>query len=172
MSKYATATVEGFTDYHEERGRELPGTWEETAINAALFLASEWIDNVYGSSFIGQKTGGFIQPNEWPRIGAAIQDPKYGYVFPNDAIPEQVTHAVYEAAWREMVSPGSLLVDYTPGKYRRVSVDGAVSVDYAQFSSASDVQTEFPVIDQLLRWLLDNCSGAAGSAYSGMTVRA
>lgn len=170
MGKYATVNIDGFTAYHEARGRELPGTWDDDKINASLLLASEWVDRVYGSSFIGQKTGGFLQSNEWPRIGAAIRDPKYGYAFPSDAIPDQINSAVYEAAYRDCASPGALLVDYTPGKYKSVSVDGAVSVDYVQFSSAADMQTTFPVIDQILYWLLD-IGGAEFASYSGPVSR-
>ncbi|AHJ10699.1 hypothetical protein P106B_16 [Rhizobium phage vB_RglS_P106B] len=171
MAKYTTATVAGFETYHEARGRERPGTMTDPIVEAALLVASEWIDRVYGSSFIGRKTGGFVQVREWPRIGAVIIDPRYGYAFPSDAIPEQLTNAVYEAAWRQANSPGSLLVDYTPGKYSSVSVDGAVAVQYRQFSSAADVQTSYPIIDQLLYWLLDSDSGAYLSSFSGGVVR-
>jgi hypothetical protein len=170
MSKYATVTIAGFATYHTERGHEPPGTWDDEKINASLLTASEWIDRVYGAAFIGQKTAGFTQANEWPRTGAAIKDPKYGYAFPSNAIPEQINAAVYEAAYRDCISPGSLLVDYTPGKYKSVSVDGAVSVDYVQFASASDMQTTFPVIDQILYWLLDSNSSAFAS-YSGFATR-
>lgn len=171
MAKYATATVEGFTAYHEERGRELPGTWDDAYINAALLIASEWIDNTYGPSFIGQKFGGFLQDREWPRLGAVIDDAKYAYVFPTDEIPEQVISAVYEAAWRQALTPGSLIVDYTPGKYKSVNVQGAISVEYAQFSSASAIQTTYPIIDQLLYWLIDGSSDGAMSSYSGAIAR-
>jgi hypothetical protein len=171
MAKYSTATVAGFTDYHAARGRELPGTWDEDLINAALLVASEWIDNVYGASFIGQKVGGFTQDREWPRIAAVIEDPRYGYAFPSDAIPDKLIEAVYEAAFRQAVNPGSLLVDYTPAKYKSVSIDGAVSVEYAQFSSAYQTQTSYPIIDQLLYWLLCNSSSAAVSSYSGSIIR-
>lgn len=171
MAKYTTTTAEGFETYNEDRGRTVPGTWDASKINVALLVASEWIDRIYGPSFIGQKTAGFLQVREWPRIGAAIVDPKYGYAFPNDVIPDQVTNAVYEAAFREATTPGSLQVDYTPGKYKSVSVDGAVSVEYASFNFASDVQTTYPIIDQLLYWLIDTDSGAAMSSFSGAVVR-
>lgn len=171
MGKYADATVAGFTIYHEDRGREVPGTWDDGLITSALIIASEWIDNTYGPSFIGQKTGGFVQPREWPRLGAVINDARYAYVFPTDVVPEQVIDAVYEAAWRQANKPGALLVDYTPGKYKSVNVQGAVSVEYAQFSSASEVQTMYPIIDQLLYWLIDGSSSGAMSSFSGAITR-
>lgn len=169
MAKYATATVEGFETYWEERGVEIPGTWGEPSIEAALLVASEWIDGTYGALFVGEKTGGFLQDREWPRINAQIVNPNYYYTFPNNEIPQQVIYAVYEAAYRQAANPGSLLIDYTPGKYKRVSIDGAVSVEYAGVNFASDVQATFPRIDQLLSALFDN--NADYSMYSGGSVR-
>lgn len=169
MAKYATASVEGFVDYHEQRGKIVPATWEDSTIEAALLVASEWIDGIYGSSFIGEKADGYPQEREWPRINAVIENYKYTYVVPSSEIPTKVLQAVYEAAFRQAQSPGSLLVDYTPGKYNSVSVDGAVSVDYRHFTFASDAQTSFPIIDQLLFDYLNSWGNV--SSYSGPAIR-
>lgn len=168
MSKYSTVTVAGFTEYQEARGRVVPGTWDDAKIEAALLVASEWIDSVYGQSFVGFKTLGFLQDREWPRTGAVtLTDPPY--TFPNDAIPDRVTNAVYEAAWREGNATGALNIDFTPSKYRRVSVDGAVSVEYSGATFASDVQPQFSIIDQILQPLL-SVSGNL-SVFSGAVSR-
>jgi hypothetical protein len=168
MSKYADATATGFSDYHEARGREVPGTWDETKINASLLIASEWLDMTFGKTFVGEKTAGFLQEREWPRVNAVTRDPRYSYAVPTDIIPTQIIQAVYEAAYRDAQTPGILLVDYTPDKFKRVSVDGAVAVEYRQFTFASEKQTSIPIIERLISDFLydDN-----GSAYSGAIAR-
>lgn len=168
MSKYSIATSTGFAEYHDERGRDVPGTWDDAKINAALLVASEWLDDTFGKSFIGEKTGGFLQEREWPRVNAVTRDPRYSYAFPSDAIPVNVIKAVYEAAYREAQTPGVLLVDYTPEKFKSVSVDGAVAVQYRQFSSASETQLSIPIIERLIHDLIydDN-----GSSFSGRLTR-
>lgn len=170
MAKYADATVAGFTTYHEARGREIPGTWDDDKIEASLLVASEWIDDRYGPSFLGYKTDGFLQDREWPRTTAVVTTSIPPYIIATDEIPERVIHAVYEAAWRDGNASGSLSVDYTPNKYNRVAIDGAVSVEYASLNFASDIQMTIPVIDALLAPLLDlNSIGFA--AYSGASSR-
>lgn len=154
MAKYSTATQAGFETYCEDRGKEIPATADADDINAALLVASEWIDGTYGNLFVGQKTAGFLQDREWPRTGAAVNDPRYGYAFTDSEIPARVTEAVYEAAFRQLVSPGSLLVDYVPRKYKSVDIDGAIAVEYAQFSTSAEVQSTYPAIDRLLEPLL------------------
>lgn len=168
--KYSTATVEGFIAYHDLRNHEIPATWEEDQIEASLLVASEWIDNIYGNSFIGQKTLGFLQEREWPRINASVLDIRYPYIFGPEEIPERITKAVYEAAYRDRSNPGSLMVDYTPGKYKSVEISGAVSVDYAQFAFASEIQSTYPIIDNILEILLTTANSL--SIYSSSSVRA
>ena len=169
MAKYSNTSVAGFAEYMEARGREIPGTWTDEIIDAALLLASEWIDGVYGRLFSGQKAGGFLQDREWPRTGAYSNTIPV-YTFPSDVIPDQIASAVYEAAFKQASNPGSLIVDYTPGKYKSVSIEGALSVEYAQFSSASEVQTQFSLIDMILDPLLA-ALGAGFSSYSGVASR-
>lgn len=167
-------TKEGFAAYHEERGREIPGTWDDDVVNAALLSASEWIDGVYGPSFVGHKTGGFLQEREWPRINAQVKASGYWgeyYVFPDNAVPDRVIHATYEAAWRHATTPGSLLVDYTPGKYKSVTIEGALSVDFRQFDQSSEIQVQIGAVDTLLWPLLEQSSGSKNSSYSGGTQR-
>lgn len=168
MAKYVAATIEGFTSYHEERGRIIPGTWDEEKIESSLLVGSEWIDGSYGESFSGYKTGGFLQDRQWPRTSASSNTYPI-YIFGVNEIPQILINAVYEAAYREAANPGSLLKDYTPGKYRRVSIDGALSVEYAGFSLASDIQTTFPVIDRILAPLLTSSSSFA--SFTGSSSR-
>lgn len=165
-------TAAGFDAYLTARGRAIPaGTDPEK--EAALLVASEWIDAVYGGSFSGSKTGVAgvrrDQIRAWPRTGA-WENIDYS-TFPNDAIPREVEYATYEAAQRQMTTPGSLSLDYTPGKYKSVAVSGAISVTYAQFSAAADVQTQFTLIDQILAPLLTGNGDGSFSSLSGSLAR-
>lgn len=169
---YGDAT--GFTAYFTARGKTVSGSWHTADINAALLVASEWIDGIYGPSFIGHKTGGFTQEREWPRTGAqARATGVWGsyYNFPTDVIPDEVKNATYEAAYRQLSTPGSLSVDYTPAKYKKLSIDGAVSLEYAQFSNAAETQTKLTIVDTILALLLDSNSPNQMSSLSGSMSR-
>jgi len=157
-----------FTTYHEARGRTVPGTWDTDKIEAALLVASEWIDNKYGDRFVGFKTGGYAQEREWPRETAwARSTPEY--IFDDDEIPTEVVYATYEAAFREATSLGSLYADYDPQKYNSVSISGAISVQYAQNLDVNSVQKQIQIIEQLLSVLFGNDPG--GSSLSGGSYR-
>lgn len=160
-------TVAGFKSYMEGRGKVIPVTWEDDDIEAALLVASEWIDGKYQPSFPGLKVGLRAQIREWPRTGAFDI---YGYNLPPDAVPREIENATYEAAFRQASKPGSLTVDFTPGKYKRVSVDGAISVDYTQFTWAADIQTQIAIVDAILYPILTN-NGGNFSMLSGASVR-
>lgn len=163
-------TIEGFTAYFNERGTDLPATLEDETIEPALLVASEWIDRTYGSSFSGTKTGGFLQDREWPRTGA-VTNTTPAYAFSNSEIPAQLAYATYEAAYRHISTPGSLLIDYTPNKYQSVRIDGTLSVEYTNFNFASEIQKQFPVINQILSELFEYNSASGISAYSGAVTR-
>lgn len=178
---YGDAT--GFEAYFTARNKNISGSWHTTAINAALLVASEWIDGCYGNFFIGEKTGGFTQEREWPRKSATVVEkqsryslePSFGFVayytFPDTEIPERVINATYEAAYRQLTTPGSLEVDYTPGKYKSVSIDGALSVEYQQINSYTEVQLQIGAVDRLLWPLLDSSMGGGMSNLSGGSSR-
>ncbi|MAK38202.1 MAG: hypothetical protein CMC15_18730 [Flavobacteriaceae bacterium] len=163
-------SYEGFTSYHEERGREIPDSWDETYLNSVLLVASEYIDNSYGNSFSGYKASGYDQEREWPRLSAYINIYPYTAIA-SDSIPERVVSAVYEAAWREAETTGSLQKDYTPNKYKSVKVEGAVEVEYSQFNHSSETQLEIPIVNSLLSIFFDKNSGAETSSLSGKGVR-
>lgn len=165
MTFYGTA--EGFRDYHTARGRDVTDYADDALVEAALLVASEWIDAVYfPPSWPYYKTGGSAQVRHWPAIGVIDG---YGYAVPKDTVPYQVEHATYEAALRHLQSPDALSPDYTPNKYKRVSIHGSVSVDYAKTDQAFDVQSQYPIIDLILESLLGG--GGRMSALSGAVAR-
>lgn len=155
-------TVNGFTAYITERNIT-PASDDTNVIQTALIVASEWLDAIYRSSFPGLKVGQRDQQREWPRTGA--QD-IYGYSVPSDSVPREVEFATYEATLRQMATPGSLSLDYTPPKYKQASVTGAVAVTYSSFDSVRDAQIKFQKIDEHLSPILraSRDSGLVGSA--------
>lgn len=180
---YGDAT--GFDDYFTARGKDIPGTWTTQDIEAGLLVASEWIDGIYGSSFVGYKTGGFTQEREWPRTNATVVEnvklytfdrSSYmdgpAYTFGTNEIPDRVKNATYEAAFRHLTTPWSLETDYTPGKYKSVSIDGALSVEYNQINSYTEVQLQIAAVDRLLWPLLETSIGGGTSGLSGGSFRA
>jgi hypothetical protein len=162
MSFYGTAA--GFRVYHEARGRDVSGALfvDDDDVEASLLVAAEWLDGKYGSLFSGLKVGAREQVREWPRNGSID---RYGYAIAADVAPVEVINATYEAAYKDRITPGSLSVDWTPGKYKRVSIDGAVSVEYMQFNSVFDLQTRIAMVDQILAPIL---TGSLGG-YSGLS---
>lgn len=166
MTDYGS--VAGFKTYHTARGRAaIIAAFEDDEIEAAKLVSSEWLDGNYRGSFPGIKIGYRAQVREWPRVGGVDRD---GYVIASDSVPTEVENATYEATLRQLITPGSLSVDWTPSKYKRVSVDGAVSAEYNSFYSASDVQTKFKVIDDILAPILTGCGNV--SSLSGNSSRA
>lgn len=155
-------TPEGFEAYHAARGHTLPAM-DADDILAALLVASEWLDARYRASFDGEKLGGREQIREWERRAAYdVHDDLLS------GIPREIEYATYEAAAIHGATPGALSVNFTPAKYKSVSVDGAVSVSYAVISSVSDLQTQYAIIGEILSPIL---TGPGNSGLVGMSWR-
>lgn len=156
-------TTAGFRAYHAARGNDVPAeAIDDDTVLEWLLVASEWLDARY--AFPGLKIGQREQVRDWPRHSAFD---RYGYAIVG--IPREVENATYEIALRQGTVPGSLTLDYSPSKYKSVSIDGAISVTYANYSSAMDVQTHFGIVGQILAPILTSSGG--GSAYSGAINR-
>ena len=151
-------THAGYDAYCTARNHD-HGPHNEAAVLAALLVASEWLDARYRGSFPGLKVGQREQVREWPRTGAMDY---YGYAISSEVVPVEIEYATYEAAHREITQAGSLSVDYTPSKYKRVSVE------YNDFDNAREAQTQYNVIDQILQPILIR---AYGSNLVGRSVR-
>ena len=159
-------TVDGYRQYCFDRNTNNVNHPDDK-IQAALVVASEWLDAEYRGSFPGLKVGLREQVREWPRTGA--QD-IYGYAISEASVPVEVVNATYEAAIRELTSSGSLSVDYTPARYKRASIDGAVDVEYRHFDSPSEAQTRIMIVDQVLRPVLTGRLGMVSNTV-GQAVR-
>lgn len=159
-------TVAAADTYHTERGNT--GWIGTNAVKeAALLIASEWLDEVYGEMFTGYPTDKASQERAWPRREA---HDVYGDYFAIDAIPVQMERATYEIALRQIVSPGSLFKDWTPGQEKlSVAVSGAVSVTYRGAANYSEAQLKIGKVGSILRPIID--ANSRSSAYSGAAGR-
>lgn len=165
MTIYGTTAA--FKTYQTDRGRTVLASWTDAMIAAALLVASEWLDAAYANLWSGVQTAGYAQDRQWPRTGAVTNTPD-AYAFGTTEIPVQVPSATYEAAFRQMTSPGSLSVDFTPSKFLEARVEGAITVKYNNtIISASDVQTQIGVIQSLMYPLIDPAATGSYSPYSG-----
>lgn len=92
---------------------------------------------------------------------AGLYNARWATVWDNDNAPEPVKFAIVEAARRELVEPGSLLPDVTPGSVKKsVAVSGAVSVTYAVGEDAAgSMRPVLSVIDGLLVGLIAGTTG-------------
>lgn len=159
--------ADGYVAYHSARNNDTALAFDEIDIAGALIVATEWLDGKYRSSYPGRKVGYRAQVREWPRDGA--YDVNRNYIDPN-AVPVEIINATYEAAAQHMMNPGALSLNWTPSKYKRVSIDGALSVDYAQYGGTSEIQTQFAVIEFIMAGILNAQSEA--SPLSGASFRA
>jgi hypothetical protein len=155
--------------YHVARNNDAWASGADVAWEGALRRATEWIDANYRARFSGYRTKSRAQALEWPRTSAYYVDrvngpsPYYagsaGFGFwtaiAANAIPVELQRATAEAALRELVRPGSLRPDVTPGKlYKSVAISGSVSVTYAD-TSAEGQKLFASIIGDIIYPLLD-----------------
>lgn len=131
-------TLQDADAYHAARGRaDWTGSGQDDRV-AALVRGSDYVDQRYrGQSaekfcavprFPGVRTAGRAQEREWPRTGAVD---RYGDPIPDDEVPTEVEHAAYEAAYRELLQPGSLSPDYVPAQQVTRETVGPLTVQYS-----------------------------------------
>ena len=155
-------SAEAYRAYHEARGREVASSDDE--INVALLIASEWLDGVF--TWPGRKVSTVrgVQVRDWPRYDVwdrALHAVDY------KTVPIEIERATYEVAMRWIADNSVLLADYTPDKYKRVSIEGALAVEYRGLT-AQTAQTQFPVLSAILAPLT---GGSGVSSLSSSAVR-
>jgi hypothetical protein len=157
-------TVAGADAYALSIGNTAWGELTPEAKNSALVRGSLYVDSYSRRyldgdfkcwlTFIGQKTGGWLQEREWPRTGIPG--------LPSNVIPAQIEYAAYEAAIREGTNPGSLNPDIDrTALVKREKVD-VLEVTYAisDDANAGSLLPVFPAIDSLLSaFLVHRCRG-------------
>lgn len=141
--------------YHSARGN---ATWtgSDTLKEAALIRATQWIDGRYGDLWPGIRWKLRGQALDWPRVEASDRD---GTVLDYDTIPVEVLNATCEAALRELVTPGSLSPDVTPGTAKVLTeVKGIKWTPLRASASANDMTLTITAVDRALAPLI----GGAG----------
>jgi hypothetical protein len=136
--------------YHTARGNT---AWTGTDVVklAALERGTDYIDGRYRwqtcgrwqSMFPGERTDGRAQEREWPRTGAEDYD---GNAIPDDEVPVEVENATYEAALRELVTPGSLSPDFVPSGQVIKEKVGPIEVGYASPKATANQLPNRPII--------------------------
>lgn len=162
MSIYGTLTEAN--TYHSDRGNSTWAAATEAARNEALLRASDYIDGRYRvrlttgrwrSAFVGERTDGRSQAREWPRTNAVDYE---GNEIPTDEVPTEIENATYEAALRELATPGSLSPDYTPSAQAMKEKVGPIEVQYRDNAPTQDNKTPnrpiVPAIDEIVAPLL------------------
>ncbi len=163
MADFYSTTADADT-YHTARGN-VAWTGDQTVKDTAMLRGSEYIDQAYRSGFPGVKTDLREQLREWPRLDAYDVEGNY---LDSAVVPDEVFNATYEAALRELVSPGSLLPDYTPSAQRkRVKVD-VIDIEYTAPHGPSSVLPVISIIQGILAPIL---TGSLSSSIAGTAVR-
>jgi hypothetical protein len=163
MSSYGTLAAS--KTYHAERGNTAWAAADDADLTIALLRGSEYVDGRFRSAFPGLKTGGRDQVREWPRTGATDAS---NYAIASDAEPVEVEYATYEAALRELATPGSLLPDVTPSnQIKRERIEGIIDTEYVTPSGASAARPVIAVIDAIMAPLI----GGGASSFVGSSVR-
>ncbi|AJA07455.1 hypothetical protein SKP52_02600 [Sphingopyxis fribergensis] len=122
----AYGTDDGFTGWLAEQGYTLPDDAPAPAVLRAR--GSAYVDG-YERYWTGQRTGGVMQEEGWPRTGATINCTG---AIPDDVIPPAVITASYRAAWLEAETPG-ILIGSAPSagnRIKRQRVEGAVEREF------------------------------------------
>ena len=157
-------TVAEADTYFTDRG-EATWTGTDAVKEEAMRRAAVFIDGQYRHQFPGYPAGGRDQALEWPRNWAADI---YDYAIPSDEVPREVKEASYEAALRELVTPGSLLPDWDPGaQNKRVKVD-VIEVERSAPYGAGSVLPVLTICNRILARVL---SGAPLGGMFGKTAR-
>jgi len=141
--------------YHAARGNT---TWTgaDALKEAALIRATQWLDGRYGDQWPGVRRYLRAQALDWPRADAYDRDGTYVDL---ETIPPEVVQATCEAALRELVAPGSLSPDVTPGTAKVLTeVKGIKWTPLRAAASANDMTLTITAVDRALAPLI----GGAG----------
>jgi hypothetical protein len=156
----------GADTYHADRGNTAWAAATEAAKTIARLRGSEYVDYHFRAAFPGYKTGFREQVREWPRTDAYdYEDNHIG----SSVIPYEVEYATYEAALRELATPGSLFPELIPGQQRKRTKVDVIEVEYTGPQGIASVTPIITVITGILSPIL---TGHAQSSLAGRTIRA
>jgi hypothetical protein len=136
--------------YHAERANE---NWSGSDADkqAALIRGTAFVDATFGARFTGRQTYGRNQGLTWPRYPAYDRE---GAFIQSDELPKEYLNACFEAALRELVTPGVLSPDINSSDRLTVETIGPLSFEYALPTSSDDMRVVATMIEELLRPIL------------------
>lgn len=109
---------QGFDDWLASNGYDL--SEDAPAVAVLRQRASDYLDGLYESRFVGFRADPLNQDRAWPRTGAVVQ----GVAVPADLVPPAVERASYAAALHEALNPGALSVSASQaGAIKRKKID-------------------------------------------------
>lgn len=158
-------TLVGALAYHAARGND---AWAQAMTDAlreaAMLRASEWLDATFRGRFCGVKTGLREQVREWPRTGVSDIS---GFAVSYTDVPVEIVNASYEAALRELASPGSLTPDFVASQQVISETVGPISTTYRSDVSQNDVRPVLHAVEDILSSLIgdgrrEHLFGSAG----------
>lgn len=122
-----------------------------------LNVGSAYIDAAYGARLTcSQRTGGFVQPLEWPRRGHVIN----GEMVPEDLIPQAWINAVYRAAYLTAMTPGWATGSVDPNRVVKMEKVDVIQREFmtaadrgVKVSAGSGVPTDALIDGMLTPWL-------------------
>jgi hypothetical protein len=153
-------SVSGLQTYCANRNLSLGNTVEVNVLEAALRVATEYLEGRYYGKWYGTPSTE-TQALSWPREN--VSKPSGGF-YAVTAMPAALLAATAQIAQREVTNPGSLLPDSVSSQRIKSKSVGPVSVTYADSSSSSSSDLpNMPVVEDLLRPLLS--SGNSGLGY-------
>lgn len=136
--------------YHADRANE---NWSgaDADKQAALVRGTAFVDATFGARFPGRMTYGRNQGLAWPRYPAYDRE---GVFIPSDELPKEYLAACFEAALRELTTPGVLSPDINASERLTVETIGPLSFEYALPTSGNDMRVVATMIEELLRPIL------------------
>jgi len=131
--------------YNDARQNLLWVNGDDDKKEALLRYATTYLDAHYRSKWKGRRKTQ-TQSLAWPRVGVCDED---GMVVSSATIPQAIVYATFEAAYAELINPGTLF----PAIERETRAErvGPISVEYTQYASQ---QTTLTSVRDLISGLL------------------
>lgn len=146
------ASLDEANAYHTARGNNFTWAGIDIAKEAALIRATQWLDGRYGHRWPGTRWRLRLQALDWPRVDAYDRD---AGLIDGSLIPVEVLNATCEAAMRELVTPGVLSPDLTPGTSKVLVEVKGIRWDRLRASAGvNDMTLTITAVDRILSPLI------------------
>lgn len=172
------SSIHDWLDYASELGQDVvtdafpisPSPADEEApdeMKAALIRGTRYVEITYGDRLNGTRVAGRAQSLSFPRESMTDSS---GYDIANNEVPIEWKRACWEAAARELETPGSLMPVTVDSERVKQETLGPLSVTYADpVKGGADSYPVVPVIDRILGPLIGG--GARSTNLFGTTER-